>query len=149
LKKTLLNDAVRIGWIAAFLAISMPNGVALADVVVVVSAKSPVKSLTANQVLDIFLGRSGRFPNGGRAVPIDQQEGVAARNEFYTKLSGKSGAQLKAYWSKIIFTGRGQPPTAVADGYDVKRTLAANPSAIGYIDQSLVDDSVTVVLQGY
>jgi ABC-type phosphate transport system substrate-binding protein len=149
LKKPFLNSAVRIGWIAALLAMSMPIRVALADAVVVVSAKSPVKSLTANQVLDIFLGRSARFPSGSRAVPIDQQEGAAARNDFYTKLSGKSGAQLKAYWSKIIFTGRGQPPTAVADGYEVKRTLAANPAAIGYIDRSLVDDSVIVVLQGY
>jgi ABC-type phosphate transport system substrate-binding protein len=149
LKKNYLNRAVRIGLIAAFLAMSMPIRVALADVVVVVSAKSPVRALTANQVLDIFLGRSARFPSGGQAAPIDQQEGAAARNEFYFKLAGKSGSQLKAYWSKIIFTGRGQPPRAVADGYEVKRTLAANPAAIGYIDQSLVDDSVIVVLQSY
>ena len=146
MKKAIPHGAVRIAWAIALLALSLSGGWAQADVVVVVSAKSPVRSLTGNQVLDIFLGRSDRFPNGGPAVPIDQEEGAAARSEFYSKLAGKSDAQLKAYWSKIIFTGRGQPPTAVANGIEVKRRLAANPKAIGYIDQSLVDDSVKVVL---
>jgi len=57
-----------------------------------------------------------------------------------------SAAQLKAFWSKIIFTGRGQPPTAVGTGLDAKKLVVANPNAIGYIDQSLVDSSLRVVL---
>jgi hypothetical protein len=52
---------------------------------------------------------------------------------------------MKAYWSKIIFTGRGQPPTEVSDGAELKKRLAANAEAIGYIDASLIDDSVRVV----
>jgi ABC-type phosphate transport system substrate-binding protein len=145
-KNSVLNGTVRIGWTVAFLALYLASGWARADVVVVVSAKSAVKSLTGNQVLDIFLGRSARFPNGGPAVPIDQQEGAAARSEFYDKIAGKSDAQLKAYWSKIIFTGRGQPPPAVANGIELKRRLAKNPAAIGYLDRHLVDDSLRVVL---
>ena len=65
------------------------------------------------QGTDIFLGRATRFPNGLLAVPIDQVEGSAAREEFYTRFVGKSAAQMKAYWSKIIFTGRGQPTSAI------------------------------------
>jgi hypothetical protein len=59
---------------------------------------------------DIFLGKTARFPDGSQAVPVDQSEGTIVRDEFYNKLVGKSAAQMKAYWSKIIFTGRGQPP---------------------------------------
>jgi ABC-type phosphate transport system substrate-binding protein len=117
----------------------------VADVVAVVSAKSAIATLTKVQMLDVFLGRVSQLPNGTRAVPIDQPEGSAARDEFYAKLADKSAAQMKAYWSKIIFTGRGQPPKEVASGADMKQRVAENPQAIGYMDERLVDDSVRVV----
>jgi hypothetical protein len=78
-------------------------------------------------------------------VPIDQAEDSAARAEFYAKVADKSAAQMKAYWSKIIFTGRGQPPTEVANGAEMKRRIAENPDAMGYIDEKLLDDTVRVV----
>ncbi|MEO8064077.1 MAG: phosphate ABC transporter substrate-binding protein [Pseudomonadota bacterium] len=115
------------------------------DVVAVVSDRSTVDSLSKNQVVDIFLGRVARFPNGNQAVPIDQAEGTAARNEFYTRFAGKTAAQIKAHWSKIIFTGRGQPPRAVSNSAEIKKLLASNLNGIGYIEQSAVDDSVKVV----
>jgi ABC-type phosphate transport system substrate-binding protein len=118
-----------------------------ADVVAVVSVKSAVTALSKNQVIDIFLAKSVRFPDGSPAVPIDQTEGAAARDEFYSNFSGKSAAQLKAYWSKIIFTGRGQPPKALSNSDEIKKLLAQNPSAIGYIDRSLVDNNLRIVAQ--
>jgi ABC-type phosphate transport system substrate-binding protein len=120
-----------------------PTGAgASADVVAVVSAKSAIKTLTPEQVADIFLGRVSRFPNGLLAVPIDLRDGSPERDEFYAKFTGKTPAQVKAYWSKIIFTGRGQPPKAVPTDLDVKKFLAANDTAIGYINSALLDDSV-------
>jgi ABC-type phosphate transport system substrate-binding protein len=117
----------------------------LADQVAVVSAKSPITTLSKSQVADIFLGKTTRFPDGSQAVPIDQSEGTSARDEFYTWIAGKSAAQMKAYWSRIIFTGRGQPPKAVASSSETKRLVVANRNAIGYIDPKLVDDTVRVV----
>ncbi|WP_198674827.1 phosphate ABC transporter substrate-binding protein [Rhodoferax ferrireducens] len=116
-----------------------------ADVVAVVSANGPVATLSKNQVVDIFLGKASRFPDGRLAVPIDQAEGSAARDEFYTTFAGKSPAQLKAHWSKIIFTGRGQPPIAVPNSIDVKKHVAETPNTIGYIERNLVDGSVKVL----
>jgi hypothetical protein len=117
-----------------------------ADIVAVVSSKSPIVTLTKNQVMDIFLGKRTRFPDGSSAIPIDQAEGSAARVEFYTRFADMSPAQVKAFWSKIIFTGRGQPPKTVPSSLEAKKLLIADPSTIGYIDQSLVDSSVRVVL---
>ena len=117
-----------------------------ADVVAVVSARSPVTSLSADQVADIFLGRTSRFPDGSPAVPIDLSEESPERERFYASFTGKSSAQVKAHWSKIIFTGRGQPPKQVPSGAEAKRMIADNPNAIGYIDQSLVDASVRVLV---
>ena len=136
----------RIGLGTIGLVLSLGHGAAVAEVVVVVSSHSTVTVLSKNNITDIFLGRTSRFRDGELAVPIDQAEGSAARDEFYSKFAGKSAAQIKAHWSKMIFTGRGQPPREASNGIDVKREVANNPNAIGYIEQKLVDDSVKVLL---
>jgi ABC-type phosphate transport system substrate-binding protein len=115
------------------------------DVVAVVSARSSVTALNAGQVADIFLGKTSRFPDGTQAVPIDLGEDSPARDRFYAQYTGKSPAQVKAHWSKIIFTGRGQPPRQANSSSEAKKIIADNPNAIGYIDQSQVDNSVRVL----
>lgn len=126
-------------------AVLMTSVASKADVVAVVSSKSAITALSKSQVADIFLGKVSRFPDGLLAVPIDQAVGSAERNEFYAKVADRSPAQITAYWSKILFTGRGQPPTAVSNDIEMKNRIAANPSAIGYINAELVDGSVRVL----
>jgi ABC-type phosphate transport system substrate-binding protein len=123
------------------------GGTIRAEVVAVVSSKNPITSLSKSQVADIFLGKTARFPDGSLAMPIDQEEGSPARDEFYATFTGKSTAQLKSHWSKIIFTGRGKPPMAVPNSAEVMRLIAANPQAISYIERSAIDSSVKMVLQ--
>lgn len=136
-----------IGLTVIALALSLTTGAVRADVVAVVSAKSTVTTLSKNQVADIFLGKAARFPDGSPAVPIDQAEASPVRDMFYTQFIGKSAAQMKAHWSKIIFTGRGKPPKAVANDIEARTLIAANPQAIGYIERASVDSSVKVLLQ--
>lgn len=137
---------IRVAWAVAGMALSWGAGAASAEVVAVVSARSSLTTLSKSQVADIFLGKALRYPDGSLAVPIDQAEGSATREEFYLAFAGKSPAQLNAHWSKIIFTGRGQPPPEVANGVAVKRRLAENPNAIGYIEPAMVDATVKVVV---
>lgn len=136
--KTILSSLILAG--AAGLAAS-----AAAEVVVVVSAKSPAGNITSDQAADIFLGKLGAIPGAAAVVPIDLADG-AARNEFYQKVAGRTQPQVKAYWSKQIFTGKGQPPREVADAGAAKAMLAGNPNLIAYFDKSAVDASVKVLL---
>ncbi len=119
---------------------------ARAELVVIVSAKSPVTALRADQVADIFLGQSARFPEGGEAVALDQAIGSPIRDDFYGKVAAKTPPLLKAYWTKMIFTGRGQPPREVNGSAAVRKMVAENPSLIGYIDKTMLDASVKAVL---
>jgi ABC-type phosphate transport system substrate-binding protein len=132
---------------ALALALTLLVKTVTADVVAVVSSTSAITSLSNAQVTDIFLGKVNRFPNGTLAVPIDQIEGSPARDEFYATFAGKSPAQVKSLWAKIIFTGRGQPPKAVSSSGEVRKLLAANPQAIGYLERSAIDSSVKMVVQ--
>ncbi|GGY27462.1 phosphate ABC transporter substrate-binding protein [Pseudoduganella albidiflava] len=117
-----------------------------ADLVVIVSARAPVTALRADQVADIFLAESNRFPDGGEATPVDQQVGTVLRDEFYVKVARRSPALMRAYWTKMIFTGRGQPPREVPGNAGVKKLVAENPGMIGYIDRSELDPTVRAVL---
>lgn len=119
---------------------------ASAELVVVVSSRSPVGALGADQVAAIFLGHATRFPDGAQAFAVDQPLGAAQRNDFYRTLTGKTPALLKAHWSKMVFTGRGQPPREAAGDAAVRRLVAGNPSMIGYIGREALDPSVRAVL---
>ena len=138
-----LANRIVLGFLG--LALNLSSAATAGEVVAVVSSRCPETALGKNQVADIFLGRASRFPDGNEAVPIDQAESSAARDAFYAAFTGKSPAQVKAHWSKIIFTGRGQPPREVSNGIEVKKFVVRNPHAIGYIDRKLVDDSVKVL----
>lgn len=118
-----------------------------ADVVVVVSAKSPASKLTKEQVADIFLGRSTSLPGAGQAVPFDQAAGSKLRDEFYTKVTGQNATQVKTHWAKLSFSGKGTPPKALNSDDEIKAQLADNPNAIAYIDKSKVDASVKTVFE--
>jgi hypothetical protein len=80
------------------------------------------------------------------AAPLDQRIGSAVRDEFYLRIANKTPALLKAYWSKMVFTGRGQPPGELADSAAIRRKVADDPDAIGYIERGALDPSVRAVL---
>ena len=129
------------------LAMTAIIGSAQAEVVVIVSAKSPITSLTAEQTARIFLGKTSTFPDNSAATPIDQREGSAIRDEFYNKVVHKTPSQVAAYWAKIIFTGDGRPPDMLDSDGAVRRAVAKDPGAIGYIDRQSVNRTVRVILE--
>ena len=119
---------------------------AAAETVVIVNPKSPTSTMTAEQVSAIFLGKSNTLPSGATAAMVDQPENSPIYEEFYTKVAGKSSAQVKAAWSRLTFSGKATPPKPLAGSAEVKKFVAGNPDAIGYIEKSAVDSSVKAVL---
>ncbi|MEY4195036.1 MAG: hypothetical protein RLZZ226_1404 [Pseudomonadota bacterium] len=116
-----------------------------ADVVVIVNASSPVTRLDKNQVSDLFLGKAATFPDGSQAVPLDQDNASGLHTEFHDKVTGKSVSQLRAYWSKLVFTGKASPPREIPDSRAIRSLIATNPNMIGYIDKGSVAPGVRVV----
>jgi ABC-type phosphate transport system substrate-binding protein len=130
---------------AAAAVLCIGSAAASAQVAVVVNTKSPLATMTADQVSGIFLGKSNTLPSGATAVPTDLPDSAATRELFYTKVTGKSTAQVKAAWSRLVFSGKATPPKELASSAEVKKFVASNPDAIGYIEKSAVDSSVKVV----
>jgi len=120
-----------------FAALAVTN-IQAEDIVVIVNPAA--KAISKDQIADLYLGRSGGL------TPIDQTAGSAIYVQFYKQATGRDVAQVKAIWSRILFTGRGLPPKQLPDSAAVKQAIAANPNAVGYIEKSAVDASVKVVL---
>lgn len=112
--------------------------------VVVVGKGSPIGASNESDVVKAFLGKKKDL-GGVSVIPVDQGEGNPARNDFYANVVKKSEAQLKSYWSRLIFTGKGQAPQVVGGDGEVKNMVASNPNIIGYIDESSVDGTVKVI----
>jgi hypothetical protein len=106
-------------------------------VVIVNPAAAPISKA---QLADLYLAKSSVL------IPIDQAADSAIYVEFYKKATGRDTAQVRAIWSRILFTGRGVPPKQLPDSASVKKAVAANPKAIGYIEKSAIDASVKVAL---
>lgn len=119
----------------------------LAEVVVITHPSLAVTSMTEDDVSRLFLGKSRSFPNGELAVPVNQTEGSATRAKFNETVCKKNASQYKAYWSQLVFTGKATPPKDGGDDAAVKALVAANPNMIGYVDASVVDNSVKVVFK--
>lgn len=116
-----------------------------AQTVVIISTKNPISKLTKDQVSQIFLGQARTFYTGGQAEPLDLPEATDLRKDFYDKALGKSPAQMKAHWSKLSFSGQGQPPKVLSPAELVK-LISENPKYIGYVDAAAVTEGVKVVL---
>ena len=112
---------------------------AAAQAQIVVVGNPGNAGLNADQIVDIYTGKSQA------ATPLDQPESAHVRADFYKKAAGKDLSQMKATWARLTFTGKAQPPKEVADSAAVKKSVAADPKAIGYIEKSAVDGSVKVL----
>ncbi|MFO8141398.1 MAG: phosphate ABC transporter substrate-binding protein [Marinobacter sp.] len=128
-----------------FAASLLVSPLAFAEVVVIGHPGGP-DSIADNQVRDLYLNRSQALPDGQNAKPFELPEGNASRAEFHDKVTGRNDAQLKAFWSQQVFTGRGQPPEEAGNAAAMKAQVSSTPGAIGYLDATDVDDSVKVIL---
>lgn len=120
---------------------------AQAELVVIVNARSGVAAMTRNEVINIFFGRYRQFFNGLEAQPVDLVDGVPERSRFYAALVGKDLADVDAYWSRQIFSGRMRPPARVASAEDVIKWVATHPGGIGFVDLNKADARVRIVYE--
>ena len=72
--------------------------------------------------------------------------GSELREAFSRWIFDAGSAALAGYWNEQYFLGM-FPPATLSSTLAVKRYVAAEPNAIGYIESATVDSSVRVVLE--
>jgi ABC-type phosphate transport system substrate-binding protein len=138
----------RIGTIlgAALLLLGATPTLAAAPALVVIVHPQRGETLSVQDVANIYL-RKRRFWNDGTPiVPLNQDPGGAMRERFSSRVLGAASADFASYWNEQYFQGV-FPPATLSSTAAVKRYVAADANAIGYIEADGVDGSVRVVLR--
>lgn len=120
------------------------SSISFAGVSVIVNPAN-TNAIADNDISRLFLGKSSKYADGSAATAVNIDKSDAAREEFEKKALKKSAKQVKTYWSKRMFSGKGKPPAELGSSAEMLKFVAENANAIGYIDSSKVDSSVKVV----
>lgn len=121
-------------------------GYALADLLVIVNAANPVRSMSADEVAGLYLARSRNFPNGEFALVFDQPRDSSQRERFFRLVANMGVAQVNTYWSRLMFSGQEIPPQVLPGEQAVIDIVRRNPGAIGYVSGLPKDTNLRVVL---
>ena len=141
-------NAARLAFVSSLLTLAAASPVpARAQVAVVMQRDSPVEQLSADKVSKLFTGRSTTLPNGSSAVLVDQPDGSAVREQFYAKVTGRSAGEMRAAWSRLMFSGKALPPKELRSTEAVREFVARRPDAVGYLEYGAVTDGVKPVLR--
>lgn len=114
------------------------------ELIVVTHKENPVDTMNRSQIIDLFMGKYVAYPDGRKALPLDNN---LLKSDFYNKLVGLSVARVNAYWSRIQFTGRARPPQEQDNNQSIVEYIKENENAIGYIPKSQLTDELKVVFE--
>ncbi|MDF2177729.1 hypothetical protein P2G88_05655 [Aliiglaciecola sp. CAU 1673] len=115
--------------------------------VVVVNHSNPIDELDQKQVMDLYMGRYTSFPNSMPATPIDYPSNSAVKQQFYKMLVNKDEKKIRAYWSRLLFSGRAKPPMEAESGENIPTLLADNNAALAYVPVDQVTSEMKIVFQ--
>jgi len=120
-------------------------GVCRADIFVVTHQDNPIRSLTKEQVRELYLARSHAFPDGEDARVFDRTEGVL-RTRFIESVLDMRVRQFDAYWARLIFAGR-VLPLDIADREDeLLIRLKEDIHSIAYTDRLFESETIKTLL---
>ena len=102
---------------------------------VIVNEANAVSSLDKDEVGKLFLKKTTRWESGSAAQPVDQLKTAKVREDFSTKILGKSLAAVDSLWRQKIFSGAAVPPLEKGSDEEVVAFVKANVGAIGYVSK--------------
>jgi len=103
-------------------------------------------NLSFDEVVQIYLRRKRFWDDGTIIVPLNLPSQAPLRVHFSQRVLNQTEPRLADYWNRLYFDGI-LPPATLASTEAVRRYVASDPNAIGYVPISEVDGSVRVVLQ--
>ncbi|MFZ6753247.1 hypothetical protein ACO0KY_07710 [Undibacterium sp. Dicai25W] len=118
---------------------------AWAELVVITNVNSGINKLSKTDIVNLYMGKSRKFPNGLMALPIDLKNSDIEKAEFYSSLTGKDLPEINSYWARLHFSGLGSPPVQAKSMDDVLNIVSENKGAIGYIDRKKIDKRVKLI----
>ena len=100
---------------------------------IIVHPTNNVGAVDRDFVRDAFLKKVATWRNNETIRPVDLQRRLPLRARFTRDLLQKTPTQLRSYWNRLIFSGKGVPPPELASEEAVVAYVLANRGAVGYV----------------
>ena len=127
---------------AAVIILAASSSAHAAELVLIVNPERN-SHLRLPDIVQIYLKQRRFWPDGGAIIPVNREAGSPVRERFARRVFGEESRSLIAYWNREYFRGV-LPPITLASDRAIRRFVATEPRAIGYISADMVDDSVRV-----
>ncbi len=141
-----MNRKSRIGLVALIIletvaGLGFARG-AFAEVAIVVNKTNPAATVTKGALERYFLKKTTTWDTDIKISPVDLPATDPVREEFSRTILGKTPRGVESHWISQSLLGGKSAPEVVNNSALVKKHVAADPGAIGYINVSDLDDSV-------
>jgi len=123
-----------------------PAGAEERDPIAVIVHPERRADLSIDDVAQIYLRRKRFWSDGSPVVPLNLSSTDPLRKRFSRLVLRQDAQRLAEYWNRQYFYGV-FPPATLASAEAMRRYVAADPNAIGYVPSSLVDDSVRILFR--
>lgn len=104
-----------------------------AGLVLVTASKTPLESLSAGDLRQLFLGEAIRDKSGQKLVPLNHQPGSVERSVFDQRVLSMSQDEMARYWIDQKVRGLKGPPRTLAPAQMVARVVERFPGAVSYL----------------
>lgn len=113
---------------------------------VVISHKDIKTDVLKKRMLrNIFTLNMPRWPDGTVTKVVSLGHTTPFHQQFTRTYLSVLSYQLQRHWERVIFSGRASPPVVVKSFPEMAAYVAKTPGAIGYLQASLVVDSVKTI----
>ena len=91
-----------------------------------------ITEIEEQRLARIYLGKIKSLPDGTSIITYDHAK-KDFRHLFYWKIAKKRSAQIKAYWTRQVFTGYGFPPNQLPNDKEIINQVRSTKGAFGYV----------------
>jgi len=124
--------------------IALAGNVASSSIAIVVNLRSELTDLDVEALRDLYLRRRALLANGKSVVPVNLPADDPSRLRFSQLVLGRLPAELSGYWDRLYYEGV-RPPIVLPSAEAVRRYLHADPTAVGYLFEDEVNESLRVI----
>ncbi len=129
----------------AFVLVLLSAALADAQVAVIANRSVPEMSLTAAQVLDLYMLNVRAWSDGQAVALMCLREHPAEEKKFFDLLR-RSPLEMRKAWLRAQLSGHARPPEMIAAQEDMARRVAATPGAVGFVARDKVQGNVKILL---
>lgn len=110
-----------------------PSSSQSGGLVLVLNARNPTRSLTADKAKQIYLGQTA-FWHGTVPIKVYTRPGSSeAGKQFYEKILGMNAGRFSKHWTSRQLAGKGVAPQDISQASDLADKVRKAPGSVGFM----------------